>query len=745
MLTYKDLLLTGPEAVCMLGAELEVRQHNRLMSLLLGYRDKNLVGVSLSDILYDDTLIRHLLASDGKSDWFQGECVLRTNLNLPLIVKFRAGPVMDEEKKGYAMVFRETDEAQRLAYQRRLKSLRFLLDTVSKCDMEPEDMLLDFARMFDRRAEVMLLPPDSSEDKKFSLSQSASEAALKAMRRERAVLYSDEKLWCFFPVCSQNEVYGVACIKFAVQRLYSEEDKRIFSLAGKVLGTYMDTCTSRGGRSSSQSLLQTIFNGTDHPIVVVDRKGVITLCNAAAQTTYGYDASEIIGRSFGDLIFTTDGSARYEDLLNRVMRGDSIRDEEMTHLRSDWTILDVSVTAYPYTLDNGQIAGVVFILRDLREKKHLWNKMMQWEKLSVLGELLSNVANELNNPLAALTGYSQLLLHREKDEEIDSMMSTIYEEAKRCGNIVRSVLDLARGDEKYSHINDVIIAALDLKRRQLQTNNIDICMNLEEDIPGTVADPHDIERLFLRIINYAEQRMLEYNNGGQLVVESAFEDRNIVVRFADTGTCVLKDDIAEILDPFFTADGEDEGIGMGLSISCQILRNIGGNIRVDNQIGKGNVFTVELPAVKEMSSGLLEHTEEVVAGAPEAGKRVMVVDDEPAILDLLTELLQQMGHVTDVATDGNEAMNKLDRGDYDLVIVDLRMPCGLSGDRLHKFVKIKDPDLAERIIFITGDVANPETRKFLQNTSNPYLEKPFLLGALQETIQKSLSKRKVAE
>ena len=125
---------------------------------------------------------------------------------------------------------------------------------------------------------------------------------------------------------------------------------------------------------------------------------------------------------------------------------------------------------------------------------------------------------------------------------------------------------------------------------------------------------------------------------------------------------------------------------------------------------------------------------------PESGKRILVVDDEPTIVELIAEVLRQMGHITDTAGDGNEAMNKLRIEDYDLIITDLRMPSGFTGDRLHKFIERKDPDLAQRMIFITGDAANPESREFLQSTGNPYLEKPFLLESLEEAIQKSLSK-----
>lgn len=788
MLTYKDLLFTGPEAVCIVDSELKIRQHNQLLSLLLGDGSRKLTGQRLSNILHDDILIRHLLSSDGDSGWFQGECTLKLNANRSLAVKFRAGPVMDEDllpdhhevtdiiyhpserrflpysadlserskraiasasaPKVYVLVFREREETQHLPYERRVRALQFLMNAVSEQDMELEDILLNFARAFDQYAEVMMLPPDSDETDlagrkpPLLLPQPAIKTALDAMREKTVTWYSGENLWYFFPVYSQNEAHGIATIKFSISRLYSEEDRSIFSLAGRTLGRYVETSTSGGQAASSHPLFDTVLNEISCSVVVVDRKGIITLCNAAAEKTYGHPASKMIGASFGHIAFPANGPIQYEELLDHLMRGEPVRYEEMPHICSGATIAQVSLSAYPYKLDNDLVVGGIFITRDLREKRRLWDKMMQWEKLSALGEILASVANELNNPLTSLTGYSHLLLNRKNDAEVDSMASTIYEEAKRCSEIVHGVLDLARDDEalkESAHVNNIITAALDLKRHQLLPNNIEVRMNLGEDIPGVIVKPRDVERLFLRIINYAERRMMEYDDGGQLTVESAFEDGNVVIRFTDTGTCVLQDGIAEILDPFFTA-GEDEGVGLGLSISCQVLRNMGGSIRVDSEIGKGNVFTIVLPVAEEAAPYMLEQKTETDTFALETGKRILVVDDEQAIVELLAEILQHMGYIADVAKDGNEAMKKLETETYDLIIADLRMPFGFTGEKLHKFIELKDPELAQRMIFITGDVINPETRRFLQSTGNLYLEKPFPPESLQEAIRISLGK-----
>jgi PAS domain S-box-containing protein len=766
MCVYKEILMTGPEAVCILDANLEIRQHNHAARLLLEYDNGELTGRHISEVIYDGTLIQDLLAMDNFG-WLHGNCTIKTSHDLPMKVKFRValwdsinrdnstGLNLDSVRNGnkeYIIVFRETEEYDSRDRKRITESLRYLMDILIYPDRELEDILLNFARIFDQYAEAIILPPDFSENRDFNisriapLSESFIRKAKEAVRCKSVLFHCDENQWCFFPILSKNWFYGTACMKLSLLSLYSNSDRELLALAGAIFGAYLELYVTVGSVSSFKILLS-ILENMDSAVIVVNRKGNIILCNSAAKIMYGYTETGMMGMLFSDLICTEGYDVIFKDSLDRVLEGETLRNQNIIHVSSDLNTFEAEFTAHPYRLDDGSIIGAVFIIKDSAEKIRLWNKMMQWEKLSILGELLSSVANELNNPLTSITGYSQLLLHRGNDRVAENMALTIYEEAKRCGNIVSSVLDLARGDKndsQYTHINDIINASLDLKKHQLRSENIDISLSLKDNIPGSVPNPHEIERLFLRIINYAERRMIEYSNGGKLAVESSFRDGDILVRFSDTGTCIMEDDISEIFDPFFNGGNEDDGIGLGLSISCRILRNTGGKIYIESHLGKGNEITVELPVIMDCY-GSVEHTEETNTYSEETGKKVMVVDDEPAIVDLLTEILQQMGHIADVARDGNEAMNKLEEQEYDLIIADLRMPSGFTGDRLHKFIKIKNPDLAQRMVFITGDVTNPETEKFLQSTGNPYLEKPFLLGKLRDTIQRSLGKSTVNE
>jgi two-component system NtrC family sensor kinase len=514
-----------------------------------------------------------------------------------------------------------------------------------------------------------------------------------------------------------------------------DEDKTLFSLCGKVLGSHIEQCAISSQLNKSDSILQIAFDCIKQPLVAVNRKGIIVKINNFAKAFYGFTEKDMLGKSFNDLVFLLDSPVCYDDLLNTTLEINPIHDIELTHIRSDLTIVDVSISAYPFSSDDGIVSGVVFIIQDIGQQKQIKNKMIQMEKLSVLGKLLYSAANELNNSLTSVIGHSELLFHL-KNKEITGIASKIHKGSLRCGSVVTGLLDLAREDEiqkGYSNIDEILKLVFNLKRYQLRSNNIHLSMEVDKNIPQVAADLHDVERIILHIINDAERRMLEYENGGKLSVEVKSNDKKVIVRFTDTGTCILKYDMDEILSRFYAPSVSSIYTDVGLVASCQILKNIGGSIHIDSQIGKNNIITIEIPAVEKVPIKVVEYENDfpVYIGA----KNILLVDDEVDIIDLLTHFLQEQGYIIDVAKDGNEALEKVLVKDYDIIISDLKMPNGFTGAKLHGFVKQKNPDLAQRMIFMTGDIFSSETQRFLQIAGNQYLEKPFLPESLMEIIR----------
>jgi two-component system NtrC family sensor kinase len=291
-------------------------------------------------------------------------------------------------------------------------------------------------------------------------------------------------------------------------------------------------------------------------------------------------------------------------------------------------------------------------------KRKLERQLAQSEKMSSLGQLISGVAHELNNPLTGVVGYSQLLLSMDCDEETRRMLSIINREANRCHKIVGNLLQFSREYEprkEYTQINDVIESTLNLKRYQLRVDNIQLGLHLSGDVPKTMADPHQMQQVFLNIVNNAHQAMVEYAGRGRLTVETGVRagmgglqtrpykptptNDTIIMRFTDTGPGISQENMGRIFDPFFTTKEAGKGTGLGLSICRSIVEEHGGRIYAESDVGRGTTFTVELPVTAGKAIPAAEPEKKAEAEMPGAGSKILIVDDEQGILDLFTDIL----------------------------------------------------------------------------------------------------------
>jgi hypothetical protein len=226
LLTYRELLLTGPEAVCVLDPSLGIKQHNQLLSILLGYQNRDIKGRHLSDILYDDLLIRRLLELQDGNGWLHGEYVLRTNSNFPLKVILRAGLLLSSIpdyipsdysfEKEYALVFRESDEIRYSDYNKISEALMILLDAISKHDKSLEDIIHNFAKTFDQNVKVILISQDNLEninndtEIQLPIPESLLEYLPKIIREKKLALLVDETTWGFLHIYSSAGSYSLA-------------------------------------------------------------------------------------------------------------------------------------------------------------------------------------------------------------------------------------------------------------------------------------------------------------------------------------------------------------------------------------------------------------------------------------------------------------------------------------------------------------------------------------------------------
>jgi signal transduction histidine kinase len=373
-------------------------------------------------------------------------------------------------------------------------------------------------------------------------------------------------------------------------------------------------------------------------------------------------------------------------------------------------------------------------------------QLIQSEKLSAVGEFVAGVAHELNNPLAAVLGFSEMLKETEVAETPRRYLDMIYKSAQRCQKIVQSLLSFARRhqpEHKPVSVNKLVEAVLEIVAYPLRTSNIEVVTKFDPKLPVVMADEHQIQQVFLNIVNNARQALETHQPqpNGRIKITTETCEPNIRVIIQDNGPGIAEENLRRIFDPFFTTKEVGKGTGLGLSLCYGMIKEHGGNIKPSSRPGEGATFTIELPIAYDFG-GAIETLPTAGAEKPDpregAGKKILVIDDEESILQMIHDGLSRSGYRVDTVADGETALQRLKENHYDAVFCDWKMP-GLNGRQVYERLRATNPGLCRRVIFITGDVINEQMQKFLEVEKRPCLAKPFKLAELRNVIKAVLA------
>lgn len=401
----------------------------------------------------------------------------------------------------------------------------------------------------------------------------------------------------------------------------------------------------------------------------------------------------------------------------------------------------------------GRPRRLVGSIGDITEHKRVQEEVVrqrevlfQNEKMAMLGSLLAGVAHELNNPLSVVIGQAVLLQEMTKDPALIGRAQRIQTAAERCARIVRSFLAMARQRQAERipiSLNGIVETAVELLSFQLRAADIRVELDLDAELPKIVADPDQIHQVLTNLIDNARQALMSVAPRRSIRIATHADRKEGVaeIEIADNGPGVPLNIRERIFEPFFTTKSTGEGTGIGLSLCLSIVRSHAGAIAVSDRPGGGAIFTVRLPlhdATPEMQAAALQRK------APE-GLRILIIEDEPQILDTLREILVRQGHRVDTAVDGWQGLEMTLKHDYNIVLSDIRMP-HLDGLGLYQALQRKRPKMISKLAFITGDTLAAEIQSFIADTRLPYLEKPFLpddvlrlLGQIEEREQTGTS------
>jgi two-component system NtrC family sensor kinase len=499
----------------------------------------------------------------------------------------------------------------------------------------------------------------------------------------------------------------------------------------------------------AEQCYRVLFDSASDAIFVIDLVQYrIMEANTSALRLTKRSVLDVVGRPFVELcpsLQSVEATAVQMDgikLFNAVLRPFN----EVPIVKGDGTTVNCEGDAT--LVQWRQRPALQVNLMDVSERKKVGEQLRRAEKLSALGQLIAGVAHELNNPLAVVIGYSQLLAEKNGlDKEAVDNIHRIHHESERASRIVRDLLSFARPSEpqkKAVDINRLVASVLETQEANLQAAGIQLEQRLASDLSTTMADPGQIEQVLVNLVGNAIQALSGRANPRVLTIRTEEVGNYIRIIVADNGPGIPRDILGRIFDPFFTTKPLGKGTGLGLTISNTIIQEHRGRIQVENQPAGGAKFTVELPvvqcAVTPTADRLPLEIKRPAAGS--AKRTVLVVDDEPNIVALLQMVLTQDGYEVGTATNGQEALERIAARSYDLILSDMRMP-GMDGRKLFDAVKKHNPALADRIVFVTGDTVSPDTQAFFEETGNRWLSKPFKIAQVVDTVNEVLEKEAV--
>jgi PAS domain S-box-containing protein len=421
-------------------------------------------------------------------------------------------------------------------------------------------------------------------------------------------------------------------------------------------------------------------------------------------------------------------NAEERQRIGRALRNDRIvHDFEITMRRPDGSLFPAAVTARPirYEGEDASVFGVVDLTEPKRQEAEIARQreaLHQSEKLNALGSLLANVAHELNNPLSVVVGYATMMRDQAPDPVTRERAVKVQAAAERCARIVRTFLAMARQKPETwgpVQINQVVEGALEVAGYGLRTTDVEVVLDLAEDLPPVSGDGDQLALVLMNLIVNAQHALQTRSPPRRLEITTRRPNGRVQIELADNGPGIPAEIAARIFEPFFTTKPQGVGTGIGLSVCHGIVSAHHGEITVASQAGGGTLFTVSLPAsAAAPGPPAAEEPPREVRG------RILVVEDEPEIAQMVAEVLRRDGHEILLAGSGRQALARLETEDVDLILSDLRMP-DLDGPGLYRELSALSPALAKRVVFVTGDVLTPETGSFLSKAALPVLEKPL--------------------
>ena len=532
------------------------------------------------------------------------------------------------------------------------------------------------------------------------------------------------------PLRAHGVVIGTLVIADPKEGLFVAEDLRLLSTLATHAAVVIANARFFEMVRRAKEQWETAFDALSEGIAVVDDEGRVRRANRALAGLLGSALPNVIGTHLCHALLGK--SHALMGLLEAARRGDHPPPLVARSERLGSTMRVNAARIPSATRDQ----SVVVLVEDVTDQQAMETQLIQSEKLAAVGQLVSGVAHELNNPLTSIAGLSEFLLEQKEISKKDrGHLKVIHEQAERAGRIVRNLLTFARkepSERSPVDLNDVIQRTLQLMEYDLKLKAIDIERDLRVALPEVLGDRHSLQQVVLNLLTNAAQAVAENRAGlARTITVSTWSDDHVHLRVADTGPGINDVVAQNVFTPFFTTKEPGKGTGLGLSITYSIVENHGGRITLERPSNGGAAFRVDLPPVPPGAVVPAPAARPPAPKAPPAKRTILLVDDDPAVRRMVKALFGRDGHAVEVARNPQHALELAQRGGFDLIIADARAATRGGGKLFVEELVARLPDLRDRTIVSTGDVG-VATEETLTRLGLRYVRKPFNLRDLRD-------------
>jgi PAS domain S-box-containing protein len=561
----------------------------------------------------------------------------------------------------------------------------------------------------------------------------APDSLAEVMRRERDAREGAQQWYECQVVCAGGE-----------HRTVAVSSAPLFEV-GQVTGTVAclrDVTDQRAGAEAlarSEARYERLFESASDAIFTVDERGRFTSVNRGLLIAAGKPRHELMGRTYAAVVDPRD-QALADSCLAKTFAGSRQR-VQLRYMGAQGAPRVGALITAPI-LEGDAVVGVLGIMRDITDEELLRESNAQQSRLAAAGELLQGVANELNNPLTTLLALTNPDTEPAASGEANpALLAQIGDEARRVSRILAQLLDVTGDDKTAGKVIDVdrtVKRAIELRGLGRRAGVVSITSSLHGALPVVPGDADRLQQALTNLLANAEEAVAETRGQKRVHVTTAATPHEVRIDVSDSGHGIAPADLSRVFEPMYTTRFQRGRQGYGLSIARRLVEALGGTLSVRSTLGEGTTFSISLPSAQIAADGAAEP---VLPSAPAEGQRrgsLLIVEDEEMLRSAIGRYLRKHGYEVETVARGDEALALLSQRAFDLVLLDLRLQ-DMSGDDVFRALEERVPALAQRVLFMTGDLSRPAAADFVRDTGRPVIAKPFQLAELDRRIAELLA------